>query len=75
MQQTRIFGKGSLDDIIFKGGILYSDYLDDMIFFKGGGQKDGWDPVFSGGACGPGEEVQETGKNLKLKWNWHGKAK
>ena len=32
--------------------------------FKGGGQKDGWDPVFSGGAGEPGEEVQETGENL-----------
>ena len=37
---------------------------------KGGGQKDGRDPVFSGGAGQPGEEVQETGEHLKWKWKW-----
>ena len=38
-----------------------------MNILKGGGQKDGGDPVFSGGEGKPGEEVQETGENLK-KW-------
>ena len=44
------------------------------MIFKGGGQKDGRDPVFSGGAGQPGEEVQETGGNLRWKWKGHGKA-
>ena len=56
LQQTCIFDKESQDDIIFQGG----------------GQKDGWDPVFSGGAGQSGEEVQETGENLRWKWKWHG---
>ena len=37
----------------------------EMNILKGGGQKDGGDPVFSGGAGKLGEEVQETGENLR----------
>ena len=35
----------------------------DLNLLKGGGQKDGWYPVFSGGAGKLGQKVQETGEN------------
>ena len=38
-----------------------------MNILKGGGQKDGGDPVFSGGEGKPGEEVQETGEKW-MQW-------
>ena len=41
-----------------------NDSLSLYTIFKGGGQEDGWNSVFSGGAGKPGEEVQETGEDI-----------